>query len=63
MHLASVEKTTANEAISNCHGDLRHAIATCWADGDVKLAARRLTASGGHLGPLEREFGVSEPQN
>ena len=63
MHLASVDKTTANESISRCHGDLRHAIATCWADGDVKLAARRLTASGGHLGPLEREFGVSEPQN
>ncbi|MEC9477255.1 MAG: N-acetylmuramic acid 6-phosphate etherase [Planctomycetota bacterium] len=61
--LTGRSKPEAEEVISNCQGDLRLAIATCWWSGNQKKAEQSLEQESGHLGRVEariRAFGTSD---
>lgn len=57
--LTGLPKSDADEVISQCQGDLRLAIATCWWSGDQKKAEHALAQELGHLGRVEARIRAS----
>jgi N-acetylmuramic acid 6-phosphate etherase len=58
MDLTDADEKAAIDAISLFGGDIRHSVAYLWC-GDREMAKRLLSASSGHLGPLQPKSGLS----